>query len=53
VLLRVVARFRRTTDGRPANWCTFATWAAKLAGRMIRKEDLARTFERVFAQPSQ
>ena len=28
-----------------ANWCTFATWASKQAGRSIRKEDLARTFE--------
>ena len=38
------------TDGEPANWCTFATWASKQAGQTIRKEDLARTFERLFAQ---
>jgi hypothetical protein len=24
------------------NWCTFATWASRQAGRTIRKEDLAR-----------
>jgi hypothetical protein len=24
-----------------ANWCTFATWASKQAGRTIRKEDLS------------
>jgi hypothetical protein len=28
-----------------ANWCTFATWASKQAGRTIRKEDLARLLE--------
>ena len=38
------------TDGEPANWCTFATWASKQAGQTIRKEDLARAFERLFAQ---
>ncbi|OGO27234.1 MAG: hypothetical protein A2Z16_02845 [Chloroflexi bacterium RBG_16_54_18] len=31
-----------------ANWCTFATWASKQAGQSIRKEDLARTLERMF-----
>jgi hypothetical protein len=36
------------TGGGPANWCTFATWASKQAGQTIRKEDLARTFERLF-----
>ena len=36
------------TGGGPANWCTFATWASKQAGQTIRKEDLARAFERVF-----
>jgi len=25
-----------------ANWCTYATWASKQAGRTIRKEDLGR-----------
>jgi hypothetical protein len=37
-------------SGRPANWCTFATWASKQAGQTIRKEDLARAFERLFAR---
>ena len=36
--------------GTAANWCTFATWASKQAGQTIRKEDLARTFERLFGQ---
>ncbi len=35
---------RRT--GLAANWCTFATWASRQAGQTIRKEDLARLFER-------
>jgi hypothetical protein len=38
------------TEGGPANWCTFATWASKQAGGTIRKEDLARAFERLFAR---
>ena len=38
------------TDGRAANWCTFATWASKQAGQTIRQEDLVRAFERLFAQ---
>ncbi len=42
--------FAARMDGQPANWCTFATWASKQAGQTIRKEDLARTFERLFAQ---
>jgi hypothetical protein len=37
------------TGGGPANWCTFATWASKQAGQTIREEDLARAFERLFA----
>jgi hypothetical protein len=41
------------SDGEPANWCTFATWASKQAGQTIRKEDLARMFEQLFAQSSQ
>jgi len=42
--------FATRTGGELANWCTFATWASKQAGQTIRKEDLARTFERLFAQ---
>jgi hypothetical protein len=30
----------RTCTGPGANWCTFATWASKQAGRTIRREDL-------------
>ena len=35
--------------GPGANWCTFATWASKQAGQTIRKEDLTRTMDSVFA----
>jgi hypothetical protein len=45
--------FAARTGGGPGNWCTFATWASKQAGQTIRKEDLARTFERLFAQSAQ
>ena len=41
------------TGGAPANWCTFATWASKQAGQTIRKEDLARAFERLFADSTE
>jgi hypothetical protein len=34
--------------GQVANWCTFATWASKQAGRTIRKEDLRRNLEAAF-----
>jgi hypothetical protein len=34
--------------GQAANWCTFATWASKQAGRTIRKEDLRRSLEAAF-----
>jgi len=34
--------------GHVANWCTFATWASKQAGRTIRKEDLHRSLEAAF-----
>jgi hypothetical protein len=36
--------------GGSASWCTFATWASKQAGQTIRREDLARTFERLFGR---
>jgi hypothetical protein len=45
--------FAARTDREPANWCTFATWASKQAGQTIRKEDLERTFERMFDRASQ
>jgi hypothetical protein len=35
------AMVRRT--GRCANWCTYATWASRQAGRTIRGEDLIET----------
>jgi hypothetical protein len=34
--------------GPVANWCTYATWASKQAGRTIRKEDLRRALEAAF-----
>ena len=33
-----------------ANWCTFATWASKQAGRTIRQEDLQRTCEQLLSK---
>ena len=42
--------FAARTGGAPANWCTFATWASKQAGQTIRREDLPRTFERLFTE---
>ena len=42
--------FAELTGGGAANWCTYATWASKQAGQTIRKEDLQRTFERLFGQ---
>ena len=30
-----------------ANWCTFATWASKTAGRFIRKEDVPELVRRL------
>jgi hypothetical protein len=37
-----------TRLGQVANWCTFATWASKQAGRTIRQEDLHRSLEAAF-----
>ena len=38
--------------GRCANWCTFATWASRQAGRTIRGEDLIETLrERLHQGP--
>lgn len=34
--------------GLVANWCTYATWASKQAGRTIRKEDLQGGLEAAF-----
>ena len=32
--------------GKGANWCTYATWASKQAGRTIRGEDLVESLQR-------
>jgi hypothetical protein len=37
------------TDG-IFNWCTFATWASKQAGRTIRKEDLGHRLETILGK---
>jgi hypothetical protein len=42
--------FAEVARGGSANWCTYATWASKQAGQTIRKEDLQRTFERLFGR---
>jgi len=46
-LARAFAQF---AGGGSANWCTYATWASRQAGQTIRKEDLQRTFERLFGR---
>jgi hypothetical protein len=35
-----------TRTGKGANWCTYATWASRQAGRTIRGEDLLDNLER-------
>ena len=40
-----VALAKHTGPG--ANWCAVATWASRQAGQSIRREDLARAFERL------
>ena len=37
--------------GPVANWCTYATWASKQAGRTIREEDIQRALEAAFRTP--
>jgi hypothetical protein len=34
-----------------ANWCTFATWASKTAGKFIRKEQVPGQFRETLDQP--
>jgi hypothetical protein len=38
--------------GNCANWCTFATWASRQAGRTIRGEDLHDALRRFARQPA-
>jgi hypothetical protein len=38
--------------GECANWCTFATWASRQAGRTVRGEDLLETLQRFARQPA-
>ena len=46
---RLAAEFTaRTGDG--ANWCTFATWASRQAGRTVRGEDLVDYLEMRLAE---
>ena len=35
-----------------ANWCNFATWASKTAGRFIRKEQVPERFRATLEQPA-
>src|SRR3712207_2285506 len=42
--LLAAAVAQRTGEG--ANWCTFATWASRQAGRTVRGEDLLDTLAR-------
>ena len=36
-----------------ANWCTFATWASRTAGRFIRDEEVPTAFRHVLADSAQ
>jgi hypothetical protein len=45
---RLAAAFAERT-GEGANWCTFATWASRQAGRTIRGEDFLSELERLLA----
>lgn len=38
------AGLSRTVNAQNVNWCTFATWASKTAGRSIRNEEVPRYF---------
>jgi hypothetical protein len=40
-----LSRALAARTGGVANWCTFATWASRQAGRTIRKEDLPQALE--------
>ncbi|HSJ23922.1 MAG TPA: hypothetical protein VK929_04495 [Longimicrobiales bacterium] len=47
-----LARAVRACSGGGANWCAFATWASRQAGRTIRREDLKHSLmARVEAAP--
>jgi hypothetical protein len=39
-----------TRSGEGANWCTYATWASRQAGRTIRGEDLLEELERTLGK---
>ena len=50
--LRITEAYHRLALAFPcprpgANWCAFAVWASRQAGRTIRGEDLMRALERV------
>jgi hypothetical protein len=46
---RLAAAFAERT-GEGANWCTYATWASRQAGRSIRGEDLLEKLGRKFGE---
>jgi hypothetical protein len=48
-----LSRALAARTGGSANWCTFAVWASKQVGQTIRKENLERTLERLWATPSE
>jgi hypothetical protein len=43
---RLAAALAATAGGRGANWCTYATWASRQAGRTIRGEDALAGLQR-------
>jgi hypothetical protein len=46
-----LSRVFAARTGPRANWCTFATWASRQAGRTIRGEDLGDTLRRRVGAP--
>ena len=40
----------RARTGGAADWCTFATWASRQAGRTIRGEDLIERVDRILGR---
>jgi hypothetical protein len=44
------AALARPLGAENANWCTFATWASRTAGRFIREEEIPRLFHRLLGR---
>jgi len=47
-----LSRAMRARTGNAADWCTFATWASRQAGRTIRGEDLLNRVDQILGRRS-